>query len=39
MRASMVDIEAMPLLLHMSVSLFFAELTDFLFPVNNTVAF
>ena len=32
-------VEAMPLLLHISVFLFLAGLIDFLFPINDTVAF
>ena len=32
-------VEAMPLLLHISVSFFLAGLIDFLFPINDTVAF
>jgi hypothetical protein len=32
-------VEAMPLLLHISVFLFLAGLVDFLFPINDTVAF
>ncbi|KAI9447639.1 hypothetical protein H4582DRAFT_12092 [Lactarius indigo] len=32
-------IEAMPALLHLSVSLFFAGLIDFLIPINTTVAY